>query len=1144
MSSLTRSLVDLLRSRLRAARLRLLATDLAAGTLRFLGAALTAWLVLAVLEWILWLPPMARSLLGSLLMVVLVFLFVAGIIIPVLRHKGFLPGREEMNLARQVGRTYPEVGDRLLNLLQLADGRHSQSPEPFVDQAVRRLGEPIKDLDFRGIANWNLTRRWSRWAAAPLLVVTALLLAAPGPFLDATHRVTHPGTTFERPAPHVLAVSPGDVERVVGDDLTISVSITGEAPTEDPIMEVLTDGEMRSRFVDMTADSSFYRHTAANLRFPFRYRISTPLVTSEWYTVSLVERPLVQQLGTRLIFPSYSRIPDRMLDANIGDITALQGTRVQLTVAFSGAVVATASLDFDSGRSVEMSVDGTTGVAAFTVQRDDAYRIQLSSPGGIENLDPITYRIKRLSDAPPTATLLSPLALMDLSDDMVVPVLVHLTDDFGFSRMTLKYRLSDSRFGTVSETFSSLDIGLPYPYQRDQEVPFEWDLRGAAALDPVPGDVIDYYVEVWDNDAITGAKSAQTRVHQLRMPSLAERYEALDKAEDDTEKSIEELLQEADQAREQFEELKEELLENPEAGFHEERLLEQLQERQQDLEASVDAVAERMEELAQDMLQNDMVSEETMDMFNELQEVVEEVRTPELMEALEQLQNALETMDLNEMQEALEKFEFSESMYQERLERTLDLFKQFRVQQDMEEVQQRAEELAETEDKLAEETARLENEQAQEADGDNQQPNERNEQLAKEQEQASEDMKALEEKMEEVLQRMEELDNMPSEDMQDLLEDTQDQEMSEQMQENAEQLRQNELQEAGQQQQEMSQQLNQMSSQMNQMQMNMQGAQMQMNIAAIRAALEDVLTLSESQELLRLEVLEMATDSPLLREAARQQIELSEGMATTSDSLQAIARDIPQMTRDVQQRAGDALREMSESTSALTERAARRAAGHQRGAMTSLNELALMLSELLNQQMNGSGAGQSNQSMEQMMEQLQQMGQQQQQLNQQIQQLLNDMQGQRLTQDMMERLRQMGAQQEQIRSELRQMNRNRDARNRLLGDLNRVADQMMETIEELQQNRVSRRTVQRQQQILTRLLEASKSMEQRGKDNKREGRSAEEILRESPAALPLPEQMERLRRDLIRALESGYSSDYEALIRRYFELLQTESRPN
>ena len=209
--------------------------------------------------------------------------------------------------------------------------------------------------------------------------------------------------------------------------------------------------------------------------------------------------------------------------------------------------------------------------------------------------------------------------------------------------------------------------------------------------------------------------------------------------------------------------------------------------------------------------------------------------------------------------------------------------------------------------------------------------------------------------------------------------------------------------------------------------------------------------------------------------------------------------------------------------------------------MTNLNELALMLSELLNQQMNGSGAGQSNQSMEQMMEQLQQMGQQQQQINQQIQQLLNDMQGSRLTNDMTDRLKQLGSQQEKMRNELRQMARDKNSRNKVLGDLNRIADQMMESIEELQQNHVSRRTVERQEQILTRLLEASRSMQERGKDNKREGKTAEEILRLSPADLPPSERLERLRKDLIRALETGYSSDYQALIRRYFELLQQDS---
>lgn len=1143
MSSVTQQLVVLLRRRLQSARRRLLQTDLAAGLTALLGIGAAAWLVAAGAEWLLWLPSLMRWVLFAICVLAFVSAFAMGVLRPLLRHSGWLPGRDEATLARQVGRTIPEVGDRLLNLLQLADGHHSDSPEPFVDLAVQRLADPLQDVEFERIASWKPTFYWSKWASMPLLGLLIILLAAPGPFLDATDRLTHPGRHFQKPAPYDISVDPGDAELIIGGSLSVRIAMTGMIPDTPPVLEVRIEGELRSRFINLQDSSQgAWSHQFENVRYPFRYRISSDVVTTEWFDVTLVERPLVQQLNLRLSYPPYSRIPSQALDANMGDVTALAGTRVDVRVALAGARTAEAVLQFASGLEVPMVLDGNEGQAQFTVRHRDSWEIRLLSEAGNGNIDPITYQVDSLPDGGPSVTLLAPGTLHDLEDDRSASLLGHITDDFGFSRLLLHYRLSDSRFGTVSETFSQLSLAVPYQFQLDQEVAYEWNLVEQTPLDPVPGDVIDYYLEIWDNDAFAGAKSAQSRVHQLRMPSLAERFEQLDESQDETEKSIEELLDEADAARKQFDELKEELLENPEAGFHEERLLEQLQEKQDNLSESLDAVSQKMEEIAQQMQNNDMVSEQTMEMFEQLQQVVEEVRTPELMEALQNLQQAIQNMDLNQMQDALEQFEFSEDMYQERLERTLDLFKQFRVQQDMEEIQERAQDLAETEDQLAEETAKLENEQkAEEASGDNQQPDQRNEDLAKEQERAAEEMKALEEKMEEVLERMQEMESRKSEDMQDLLEDTQDKEMSEQMQENAEQLRNNELQQAGQEQQDMSQQLSQMSSQMNQMQMNMQGAQMQLNIAAIRAVLEDVLTLSENQELLRLEVMELATDSPLLRDAAQQQVELSEGLAVTADSLQAIAREIPQMTRDIQQRAGDAQREMAEATGALTERAARRAAGNQRGAMTQLNELALLLSELLNQQMNGSGAGQSNQSMEQMMEQMQQMGQQQQQLNQQIQQLLNDMQGSRLTQDMMERLRQMGAQQEQIRSDLRQMNRNRDARNKMLGDLNRIADQMMETIEELQQNRVSQRTVQRQQQILTRLLEASRSLEQRGEDNKREGRSADEIMRESPAALPLNEQLERMRRDLIRALESGYSTDYEALIRRYFDLLQSGS---
>ena len=107
-----------------------------------------------------------------------------------------------------------------------------------------------------------------------------------------------------------------------------------------------------------------------------------------------------------------------------------------------------------------------------------------------------------------------------------------------------------------------------------------------------------------------------------------------------------------------------------------------------------------------------------------------------------------------------------------------------------------------------------------------------------------------------------------------------------------------------------------------------------------------------------------------------------------------------------------------------------------------------------------------------------------------------------------------------------------------MGDLERIAEQMEESIRELQRGRPGNRMVERQQQILTRMLDATKSMQQRGRERRREGSVSEDRVRESPGELTPDEQAEAIRRALLEALESGYAPDYEELIKRYFELLQ------
>ncbi|WP_457651996.1 DUF4175 family protein [Rhodocaloribacter sp.] len=1184
MSQQTFQLVERLRQRLRAAMRRMTLAEALFGLVLTLGVVSAYWVLSVALEAGFWLDGSVRAVLFWTGALMATGLFVYFLLLPLMRLAGLVRGPSEERVARRIGARFPEVSDRLVNLLQLASGRHTEAPNALVDGAVQMLGRQVESVPFEQVEDFRRARRAARITVWPVLALLVFLIAAPSTFLDASKRLLSPGAAFERPAPFTFLVDPGSVELVKGASLEITARTEGRTAPEEITLALNYLDEAPVETIELRRDSTgAFRHTLVNVRRSLRYRVEAGRVRSPWHTVTIEERPIVRGLQVALEYPAYTRIPPQRLEPNVGDIAALPGTKVSLDVRFGGEQVTEAFLRFDDGSLDTLALDDVRATGSFTLRREGSYQVLLRNDRGIENNAPITYEIKLVPDAYPAVVLLEPEPLTELNEDMRAALRLRIADDFGFVRLRLYYRLAESRFGQPDETFSHLDLPLDDRRLLDQEITYEWLLRQTTALDPVPGDVIEYYVAVWDNDAVAGYKSAKTPPHRLRMPSLAEQYESLSKTQDEAENTLEDLMREADTVKKQFEELRDELRRKPEADWEDQRQVEQLQERQRQMEQRVEDLTSQIEEATARMEENNLVSEETLQKFEELQKVAEEINSPELMEALKQLQEAMQNLNLQQMQQAIENFQFNEEQYQERLERTLELFKKLRVEQGLEEISRRMEELAREEERLAEETGKLRERRAEEEspaederregkegekqegekqEGENRQGKSREgeqdegeqqegeaqqnasdqETLAEEQERSAEEMEAIEKRLEELRKQMEELRNAPKQEMENLGRQLEQQELPEEMKKNAEQLRNGELQPAQQGQQQMQQQLRQMQQQLQQMQQSMQGRQMQINLAGLRQALSDILTLSERQELLRGDVRGLSADSPLLRDYAHQQVELSEGLSTVVDSLRSLAREIPQMTREVQRHAGEALREMGSATEAMADRVARRAGGHQKGAMTQLNELALLLSDLLNQMMNASSGSGGSMSMQQMIRQMQQMAGQQQQLNQQIQQLLNDMQGNRLTQDMQDRLRRLAGQQEQIRNQLRQLSRDRNLRNNVLGDLNRIAEQMEETIRELQQKRFNRKTVQRQQQILTRLLDATRSLQERGREKKRESRRGEEFTRPSPGELTPAEEAEKLRRDLLRALDSGYAPDYEELIKRYFELLQRKTR--
>jgi hypothetical protein len=192
--------------------------------------------------------------------------------------------------------------------------------------------------------------------------------------------------------------------------------------------------------------------------------------------------------------------------------------------------------------------------------------------------------------------------------------------------------------------------------------------------------------------------------------------------------------------------------------------------------------------------------------------------------------------------------------------------------------------------------------------------------------------------------------------------------------------------------------------------------------------------------------------------------------------------------------------------------------------MESLNKAAMAVQQSLQDMMQSGGQGGGG-----LMGQLQRMAGRQQSINMRMQGL--------------EEAARLAAEQEALRKSLEQLNAEARAsgeQQRILGDLERITQEMKEVVEDLEQGEVNPETVRKQERILSRLLDASRSARERDFEKKRKAQTGKQIARPGPAELD-PSTLEgksRLREDLMKALEHGYSKDYQDLIRKYFEELQ------
>jgi hypothetical protein len=1031
----------------------------------------------------------------------------------------------EVDMAIRVGRLHPQVKDRFANALQVYDDALKNGQEREVTSALAGIAlneayQTISPVDFSRTVDRATPRR--RLAGAGFAIAAALCawLTAPDFMAQGASILFSPHRNPPTMAIH-FEVTPGNAEIIKGQGLRISATVNQPTTDSASIEWRQADGravELKSMarlssLNDGQSGKAQFMHTMENIRESLFYCVDLGKEKSSWYEVRVIEPPMIRTLRVTVDFPRYTGRPPLELDENIGDILALPGSVVSIRIR-PNKPVEHASILFSHGDVLSLSLDGTDFLGQFPVHRQGTYQFALKDHKGLENTDAIQYRIELESDQHPTVRITAPGADADLDDRMRVPLLIEGEDDYGFSRLQIVYEILE---GSAPEGSRHIwAIPLAKKNARTLHEQLIWDLT---QLRIQPEDVVRYYAELFDNDVISGPKSGRSQVFHLRFPSIYEMYEEVASAQEEASQDLQSIYEQAKKAKEQVDQLMQEMKKDPQLDWEQKQKLGESAGATEKMREQVQQIQEQLQEMVDTMERNDMLSAQTLEKYMELQKLLQEMNSPELKKALEELQKAMQNLDPQQMQEAMKNFQFSQEEFMKSMERTINLLKQVQAEQKLDEALKKTEDLLKRQEEVNEQAAQHPSQ-------------EKRQELAETEKKMQEDAKSLRESLSDLSNLMREIPQAPAEKINAAGQMMEAQNLAGEMQQMAANLQQGNMsqsQSSGQ----------RIASTLQQMQQALQGAQQEMReshrrevMQALQRSSSDLLQLSKQQEQLLKQSGNLNPSSPQFNENADQQQELMSGLQRVAEQLYQLSQKSFAVTPEVARAIGQAMNAMQQALGELEQRNGRGAGQQQSAAMHGLDKAVAGLRQAMRQ---GGGASMSM-GFEQFMQRLMGLSGKQQGINQETQQLGEQGMNALQRQAAMARL---AAEQATVQKSLEQLLQEFGQRGEILGRLDQTAKDMDDVVNELQQQRAGRPTVERQQRILSRLLDAQRSMRERDFSKERQAQTAKTHRAIDTGRLPtdLGEQKNRLYEDLLRALRENYTRDYKDLIQRYFDAL-------
>ncbi|MCM5662276.1 DUF4175 family protein [Galbibacter mesophilus] len=922
--------------------------ELVKGALLFVGIGLLYFIITVFLEYFLWLGTTGRLILFWLFVGVETILFVKFIIVPILYLSQIRRGIDYKKASEIIGNHFPEVNDKLLNLLQLSEN-HQKSD--LLLASIEQKSAKLTPIPFQTAINFRSNLRYAWYALIPIsIILIVIFLGKVSLFTDSYKRVVDYKTAYEPPAPFQFFILNDSLTAVEGENFILKVNTAGELIPENAQINI--DG---NTFFLKQAKMGAFSYTFNQPKENVAFSLSANNVNSRPYNLRVIPTPSLISFKMKVTHPAYTGGESKILEST-GNATVPEGSQIEWMLETKKTVSVALQL---KDTSLQFEKNDSQFELAKRVYQNFDYSIATSNEF-LKDYEKLGYSIAVVKDQYPEIKISERTDSTQLNRKLY---LGQVSDDYAVKKVELVY------FKQKSDSLQRLEITI----KKGSFDEFGYAFPGDLNLEK--GTSYEYYFEVTDNDAIHGGKSTKSSVFSYRKLTDSEVKELQLQQQQENIEDIQKSLNDANKSQKELQEITETNKQKSQLNFNDKKKIENYLERQQQQDEMMkrfhDELKENLEEFQKE-------NKEESD-FNELLQERLERQKKELEKnekLMEELKEISDKINKEELANRLEQLAKQQKKDNRSLEQVLELTKRYYTSAKAEKVKQDLEELAKEQEELSKKEGDENNAEKQDS-------------LNKKFKDIQKELDALEKQNKELQKPMElgtdpDLEKEVEQNQQEAKDKLEQKKQDQSTDQNKEDSSQKSEKEAKQKQRNAAQKMKEMGKKMG---ASMQaGGQegMQEDMEMLRQILDNLLVFSFDQETVMERIQQYNSEISNLSVYLKKQNELRTLFEHIDDSLFALSLRQPKISEKINENITNVYYHIDKTLEQFAENELYQGVANQQYTLTAANELADFLSDALdNMQESMSSSGSSGGSSKDF--QLPDIIQSQEQLNQQMQ---------------------------------------------------------------------------------------------------------------------------------------------------------------